>query len=73
MIIEYSFDVKYFLFIHKAQQDMAPPIERNINLIKFTGSYDDSGVINKVTVISVNGTMNLISQDFVMINYFNRF
>ena len=43
-----------------AQKEKAPPIEIHINFIKFIGSYEENGVMNKVAVIKENGTINSI-------------
>ena len=71
VIRKLPFTSNKFLFDQIAQKERAPPTEMHINFIKFTGSYEENGEINKVTVNSVEGTMYFIFQDFIMINYFN--
>ena len=41
-----------FLFDQIAQKERAPPTEIHINFIKFIGSYEENGEINKVAEIN---------------------
>ena len=49
-----------FLFDQIAQKERAPPTEIHINFIKFIGSYEENGEINKVAEINDRGIINSI-------------
>ena len=70
VIRKLPFTSNKFLFDQIAQKERAPPTEMHINFIKFTGSYEENGVINKVTEINDRGIINSIFDNLLSIGLF---
>lgn len=60
VIRKLPFTSNKFLFDQIAQKERAPPTEIHTNFIKFMGSYEENGEINKVAEINDRGIINSI-------------
>lgn len=70
VIRKLPFTSNKFLFDQIAQKERAPPTEMHINFIKFIGSYEENGVINKVAEINDRGIINSIFDNLLSIGLF---
>ena len=70
VIRKLPFTSNKFLFDQIAQKERAPPTEMHTNFIKFTASYEENGVINKVAEINDRGIINSIFDNLLSIGLF---